>query len=90
MFTTAYLKSLGERVVVAFAAALAALLTADGFNALDLASWKGALVSALLTAGITLVVSVAGGKATTSNAPAITSKTTEDTLAKPNESPIGL
>lgn len=81
MFTTAYVKSLGERLVVIFATALIGLLTADGFNLLDLTSWKTAVVSALVTTGLGLLASVAGGKATSSSSPALTSKDTERTLA---------
>lgn len=88
MFTSAYIKVLGERAVVLFAAALAAVLTADGFNVLDLSSWKAALFSAAATSIVGIVVSIAGGAATTSKAPAMTSKETENALASvPKDQP---
>ena len=81
MFTSAYLKALGERGLVMFAAALAAVLTADGFNLLDPAGWKGAVLSAVATTVVGVVVSVAGGAATSSKAPALTSQETQRELA---------
>lgn len=82
MFTSAYLKALGERALVAFAAALAAVLTTDGFNLQDPAGWKGAVLSAVGTTVVTIVVSVAGGAVTSSKAPALTSKETQVELAQ--------
>jgi hypothetical protein len=80
MFTVAYLKSLGERALVAFAASLAALLSAGGVGLLD-APWQQSLSVAGMAALLAVVGSVAGGGLTSSSAPALTSKSTERELA---------
>jgi hypothetical protein len=87
MFTTAYLKSLGERALVVFAATLGSLLSAGGFGLLD-APWQQSLSAAGLAALLAVLVSVGGGAATTSNAPALTSNETENQLANPSK-PLG-
>lgn len=79
MFTTAYLKSLGERALVMFASTLAALLGAGGFGLLD-APWQQSLSAAGLAALLAVLVSVGGGALTTSSKPALTSDETEKTL----------
>lgn len=73
---TAYFKVLAERVVLAFAATLGALLTAGGFDLLN-APWQQSLAAAGMSALLALLGSVAGGAVTTSNSPALTSKSTE-------------
>ena len=73
---TAYFKVLAERVIMAFAATLGALLTAGGTGLLD-APWQQSLSAAGMAALLMLLASVAGGATTTSNSPALTSKTTE-------------
>lgn len=80
MFTFAYLKSLAERALVVFAAALGGLLTAGGFGLLD-APWEQSLSAAGMSALIAVLVSVGGGAVTSSNAPALTSESTEKELA---------
>jgi hypothetical protein len=81
MFTVAYLKSLGERAVVVFASTLAGLLGAGGVGLLD-APWQQSLSVAGLSALLAVLVSVGGGAATSSKAPALTSKETEQVLAE--------
>lgn len=80
---TAYLKLLGERVVMAFAASLVAILGAGQFNLIN-APWQDALATAGMTALLALLASVAGGSVTSSNAPALTSKSTEVAVDSPN------
>lgn len=53
MFTRTYLKQLAERAIKAAVAALAAFLTADGFNLLD-ADWR-TLASLVGTAVLTSI-----------------------------------
>lgn len=89
MFTRAYFKALVERAVTVFAASLAGLLGAGAFDLLN-APWEKSLATAGMAALVAVLLSVAGGKATTSNAPAMTSKETEKTLAGPNDNPLGL
>jgi len=72
----AYWKKLGERVLVAFAASLGGLLTAGGFDLLS-APWKQSLAASGMAALLALLASIAGGAATTSDSPALTSKETE-------------
>lgn len=73
---SAYWKKLGERVLVAFSASLGGLLTAGGFDLLS-APWKQSLAASGMAALLALLASVAGGAATTSDSPALTSKDTE-------------
>ncbi len=73
---TAYFKVLGERVVVAIAASLAAILAAGGFDLLN-APWQDALATSGMAGLLALLASIAGGAVTSSNSPAITSKETE-------------
>lgn len=75
----AYWKKLGERVAVAFAASLGGLLSAGGFDLLS-APWKQSLAAAGMAALLTLLASVAGGAATSSDSPALTSKATEEAV----------
>lgn len=89
MFTLAYLKTLGERALTVFASTLGGLLTAGAFDLMS-APWERALSTAGMAALVAVLISVAGGKATSSNAPAMTSKQTEDVVAKPVENPVGL
>ncbi len=73
---TAYFKKLAERALVAFSATLGALLTAGGTGLLD-APWEQSLSTAGMAALLAVLLSVAGGAATTSSSPALTSKETE-------------
>jgi hypothetical protein len=73
---SAYWKLLGERALVAFSASLGGLLAAGGFDLLS-APWKQSLAASGMAALLAVLASVAGGAATTSNSPAITSKETE-------------
>jgi hypothetical protein len=75
----AYWKKLGERVLVAFAATLGGLLTAGGFDLLS-APWKQSLAASGMAALLALLASVAGGGLTTSDSPALTSKSTEEAV----------
>lgn len=77
----AYLKKLGERAVVTFAATLGALLTAGGTGLLD-APWEQSLSAAGMAALLAVLVSVGGGAATSSDSPALTSKETEVTAER--------
>jgi hypothetical protein len=78
MFTFAYLKSLGERAVVAFATSLGALLTAGGVGLLD-APWQ----QSLSVAGMAALLSVLTAFAPTgSRGPALTSAETERTVVE--------
>lgn len=81
MFTLAFLKSLGERALVAFSASLAGLLSAGGFGLLD-APWEQSLSTAGMAALAAVLLSVAGGAVTSSKGPDFTSKATEKELAK--------
>lgn len=81
MFNGAYLKVLGERAVVAFASALAALLGAGAVNLLEV-PWVDALGTAAGAAVVAVLLSVSGGAATSSNSPALTSKETEVDVEK--------
>lgn len=83
MFNLAYLKTLGERAVAAFAAALGALLSAGAFDLLN-APWEKALATAGMAALLSVLLSVGGGALTTGTAPALTSKKTEKDLASEN------
>lgn len=76
MFNSAYAKVLGERALVAFASALTALLGAGAVNLLEV-PWVDALGTAAGAAFVAILASVAGGAATSSNSPALTSKETE-------------
>lgn len=87
MFTTAYLKSLGERALVVFAATLSSLLIAGGTGLLD-TPWQQSLSTAGMAALVAILVSIGGGAATSSQAPALTSKTTEKELAEAPASPL--
>jgi hypothetical protein len=78
----AYWKVLGERAVVAFASALVALLGSGAVNILEV-PWKDALATSLGAALVAVLASVAGGAATSSNSPALTSKETEVSVEKP-------
>lgn len=78
----AYLKVLGERALMAFAASLVALLGSGVVNILEV-PWQDALATAAGAALIAVLGSVAGGAATSSNSPAITSKDTEVAVEKP-------
>jgi hypothetical protein len=78
-FSTAYLKALGERAIVVFAASLASLLGAGATGLLD-APWEQSLSAAGLAALLAVLASVGGGAVTTSSSPALTSKETEVTL----------
>jgi 4-amino-4-deoxy-L-arabinose transferase-like glycosyltransferase len=80
---TAYFKLLAERVLLAFAASLAAILTAGGFDLLN-APWEQSLATAGMAALLALLGSVAGGAVTSSNSPAITSKETELEVERPS------
>lgn len=73
---TAYLKVLAERALVAFAASLVSLLGVGATGLLD-APWEQSLSAAGLAALLTVLGSVAGGKITSSDSPAFTSKETE-------------
>lgn len=73
---TPYLKLLGERALVAFAASLVALLGAGTVNVLEV-PWQDALATAAGAALVAVLASVAGGALTSSNSPALTSKETE-------------
>ena len=75
----AYWKKLGERVLVAFAATLGGLLTAGGFDLLS-APWNQSLAASGMAALLALLASVAGGGLTTSDSPALTSKSTEEAV----------
>jgi hypothetical protein len=83
MFNLAYLKTLGERAVAAFASSLAALLTAGAFDLLN-APWEKSLATAGMAALVTVLISVGGGALTTGTAPALTSKKTEKEVAAEN------
>ena len=80
MFTLAYLKALGERAPTVFASTLAGLLSAGAFGLLD-APWEQALSASGMAALIAVLLSVGGGKFTSSKAPAMTSKETQKELA---------
>jgi len=84
MFSLSYLKSLGERALVAFCSTLAGLLAAGGFGLLD-APWEQSLSTAGMAALAAILVSVGGGALTTSKAPALTSSDTETELANNSE-----
>lgn len=73
---TAYLKVLAERAIVTFAATLGSILTAGATDLLN-APWEQSLSAAGLAALLTVLASVAGGKFTSSDSPAFTSKETE-------------
>lgn len=89
MFNKEYLKLLGERAFVAFAASLVSLLGAGAVNLLEV-PWVDALGTAAGATLVAVLVSVAGGAATSSNSPALTSKETEVVVEKPAlESPNG-
>jgi 4-amino-4-deoxy-L-arabinose transferase-like glycosyltransferase len=75
-FTTAYLKVLGERALIAFASTLVSLLGAGATGLLD-APWEQSLSAAGLAALVAVLTSVAGGAVTSSSSPALTSKETE-------------
>lgn len=81
-FTSAYLKVLGERALVAFASTLVALLGAGPVNLLEV-PWEQAVSTSLGAALVAVLASVAGGAATSSNSPALTSKETEVAVEKP-------
>lgn len=89
MFTIAYLKTLGERAITVFASTLGALLSAGAFDLMN-APWEKSLAAAGMAALVAVLLSVAGGKATSSNAPAMTSKQTENVVADPAANPVGL
>lgn len=76
MFNAAYFKVLGERALVAFAASLVALLGSGAVNILEV-PWQDAFATAAGASLVAILVSVAGGGATSSNSPALTSKETE-------------
>lgn len=73
---TAYLKKLGERALIAFAATLGSLLTAGGTGLLD-APWEQSLSASGMAALLAILLSLAGGGLTSSDSPAFTSKETE-------------
>lgn len=75
-YSVAYLKVLGERAVVAFAASLVALLGSGVVNILEV-PWQDALATAAGAALVAVLASVAGGAATSSSSPALTSRETE-------------
>jgi len=75
----AYWKKLGERALVAFAASLGGLLTAGATGLLD-APWEQSLSTAGMAALLAVLASVAGGAATSSDSPALTSKATEEAV----------
>lgn len=81
MFTKAYLKKLGERALTTFASALSGLLVGTGAGLLDVA-WSNALSVAGMSTLVAVLVSVAGGAATTSNGPELVSRDTELLVAK--------
>ena len=76
MFNSAYFKVLAERAIVTFASALVAVLGAGAVNLLEV-PWVDALGTAAGAAFVAILASVAGGAATSSNSPALTSKETE-------------
>lgn len=80
MFTTAYLKKLGERAITVFASTLGGLLTAGAFDLLN-APWEQSLATAGMASLVAVLLSVGGGSATSSNEPALTSRETEKTVA---------
>lgn len=75
----AYWKKLGERAVVVFAGALGGVLSAGAFDILN-APWKQAAAAAGMAALLAVLASIAGGAATTSDSPALTSKETESAV----------
>lgn len=81
MFTLAYLKKLGERALTVFASALAGLLSAGAFDLMN-APWKDSVAAAGMAALVAVLLSVGGGVTTTSNGPDLTSKETENIVAK--------
>jgi hypothetical protein len=74
--SVAYFKLLGERAVVVFAATLGSLLSAGAFDLLN-APWEQSLSASGMAALLAILASVGGGAVTSSNSPAITSKSTE-------------
>lgn len=75
-YNVAYFKVLAERAVAAFASALVALLGSGAVNILEV-PWQDALATSLGAALVAVLYSVAGGAATSSDSPALTSKDTE-------------
>lgn len=61
MWTVAFWKAAAERAVRAFAAALASIMTADGFGLLD-ADWTARLTAAAMAGLISLLLSVAASQ----------------------------
>lgn len=87
MFSLAYFRALGERAVTVFASTLGGLLTAGAFDLLN-APWEQSLAAAGMAALVSVLVSVGGGAATSSKAPAMTSKETQVELAStPTDQP---
>ncbi len=76
MNTVAYWKALGERAIVVFASSLASVLGAGVVNILEV-PWQDALSTAAGATLVAVLLSVAGGSATSSSSPALTSKDTE-------------
>lgn len=73
---TSYWKKLGERAVIVFASSLAAVLGSGVVNILDV-PWQDALATSAGATLVAVLLSIAGGGATTSDSPALTSKETE-------------